>query len=70
MIKAANISEILENTGLSTELRRIANKVIKRERITPEEGLFLYENGEVGFLGSLANHIRQTLHVFQSQLSH
>ncbi|MFM2018512.1 MAG: aminofutalosine synthase MqnE [Bacteroidota bacterium] len=62
MIKAANISEILENTGLSTELRRIANKVIKRERITPEEGLFLYENGEVGFLGSLANHIRQTLH--------
>ena len=62
MIKAANISEILENTGLSTELRRIANKVIKRQRITPEEGLFLYENGEVGFLGSLANHIRQTLH--------
>lgn len=62
MIKAANISEILENTGLSTELRRIANKVINRERITPEEGLFLYENGEVGFLGSLANHIRQTLH--------
>lgn len=62
MIKAANISEILENTGLSTELHRIANKVIKRERITPEEGLFLYENGEVGFLGSLANHIRQTLH--------
>ncbi|MCK6641243.1 MAG: aminofutalosine synthase MqnE [Bacteroidia bacterium] len=62
MIKAANISEILENTGLSTELRRIANKVINRERITPEEGLFLYENGEVGFLGSLANHVRQTLH--------
>lgn len=62
MIKAANISEILENSELATELRRIANKVINRERITPEEGLFLYENGEVGFLGSLANHIRQTLH--------
>lgn len=62
MIKAANISEILENSELATELRRIANKVINRERITPEEGFFLYENGEVGFLGSLANHIRQTLH--------
>jgi aminodeoxyfutalosine synthase len=62
MIKAANISEILDSASLSSELRRIANKVINRERITPQEGLFLYEHGEVGFLGALANHVRQTLH--------
>jgi aminodeoxyfutalosine synthase len=62
MIKAANISEILNDTSLSAELKRIAHKAIKRERITPEEGLHLYEHGEVGFLGAIANHIRQEMH--------
>jgi aminodeoxyfutalosine synthase len=62
MIKAANINEILNDTSLSAELKRIAQKAIKRERITPEEGLHLYEHGEVGFLGAIANHIRQEMH--------
>jgi aminodeoxyfutalosine synthase len=62
MIKAANINEILNDTSLSAELKRIALKAIQRERITPEEGLHLYEHGEVGFLGAIANHIRQEMH--------
>jgi len=39
-------------------LKAIAQKVINEERITPEEGIILYEKGELGFLGSLATLVR------------
>lgn len=41
-------------------LLRIADKLMAGERITFEEGVHLYRHGELGFLGSLANHIRET----------
>ena len=40
----------------------IATKVEKGERITPEEGLYLYENGELAYLGVLANYVREKKH--------
>ena len=40
-------------------LQRIAEKVFASERITPEEGILLYEKGELGFLGKLANQVRE-----------
>ena len=43
-------------------LRAIAEKVQKRERITDEEGLLLFEMGELGFVGALANYVAQDLH--------
>jgi len=36
--------------------------VIQKERISPEEGILLYEKGELAFLGALANHVRERLH--------
>ncbi len=33
------------------ELRRIGEKVIARERITPAEGIILFEKGSLPFLG-------------------
>ncbi len=44
------------------KLQRIADKVFGEERITVEEGILLFEEGELGFLGSLANHIRERKH--------
>jgi aminodeoxyfutalosine synthase len=44
------------------ELRRIAEKILSRERISEEEGIILFERGELGFVGSLANQIRERLH--------
>lgn len=40
-------------------LRSIAEKVLDGKRISAEEGLLLYNEGELGFLGMLANHIRE-----------
>lgn len=37
----------------------IANKVFNKERITSEEGLYLYEKASLGYLGTLANVIRE-----------
>lgn len=37
----------------------IASKVINGERISVEDGLFLFEQASIGYLGSLANYIRE-----------
>lgn len=39
----------------------IAKKVELQQRINPEEGLLLFENGELGFLGMLADQVRARL---------
>lgn len=55
------MNSIINSTG-DSKLREIAHKVFEGIRISPEEGLYLYENGEAGFLGSSANHIREKKH--------
>ena len=40
----------------------IAEKVLNNERITNAECLTLFEKGSLGFVGSLANYIRERLH--------
>lgn len=41
------------------QLARIAQKVFNKERITDEEGLYLYNKASLGYLGTLANFIRE-----------
>lgn len=41
------------------QLARIAQKVFNKERINSEEGLYLYEKASLGYLGSLANFVRE-----------
>ena len=53
---------ILLDKRLPLPLKDIAQKVLKEERVTFEEGVYLYENGELGYLGALANHIRERKH--------
>ena len=59
LINPESIQFILNDASLSDEVKRIGEKVIAAERISPEEGLYLYEHGSLGLLGALANFIRE-----------
>lgn len=50
---------LLKETALSAELKNIAEKILEEERLSPEEGLLLFEKGGLGFLGALANYVRE-----------
>ena len=56
------ISPVTASISLSKELEIISEKIIAGERITDEEGLYLFEKASLPFLGSLANYIREKLH--------
>ncbi|WEK35090.1 MAG: aminofutalosine synthase MqnE [Candidatus Pseudobacter hemicellulosilyticus] len=43
-------------------LRAIAEKIYRKERISPEEGVTLFEKGSLAFVGSLANFVRERMH--------
>ena len=53
---------ILNNKNISKPLLAIAQKVKEKQRITFDEGVYLYEHGELGYLGVLANFIRERKH--------
>ena len=53
---------LLNDPDLLPELKDIANKVLHNQRITFDEGVLLFEKGELGYLGVLANHIREVRH--------
>ncbi|PTQ96803.1 aminodeoxyfutalosine synthase [Mucilaginibacter yixingensis] len=53
---------LLNDPHLAPELKAVAQKVLRSERITFDEGVLLYEKGELGYLGVLANHIRERKH--------
>ena len=57
-----HIDSLLEDKNLSEDLRAIGQKVIDKIRITEEEGLLLFKEADLGFVGALANHIREERH--------
>jgi len=50
---------MITDTELPTDLHSIANKISTGQRINDKEGLLLFEKASLGFVGSLANEIRQ-----------
>ena len=52
----------LISTEKEAGLRTIAGKILDNQRITPEEGLLLFEKGCLSFVGALANYVRERLH--------
>jgi len=57
-----DISQLIKNTSFSPALVRIAEKVEAGHRITEEDGLLLFEEAPLGYLGTLANYIREKKH--------
>ncbi len=54
--------DTLINSTTDPALKTIAQKVKDNQRITDEEGVLLFEKGELAFVGALANFIRERLH--------
>ncbi|MBW4891904.1 aminofutalosine synthase MqnE [Mucilaginibacter sp. HMF5004] len=62
MDTASKLQVLLNDPHLSPELKNIAQKVYNNKRITFDEGVLLYEKGELAYLGTLANYIREKRH--------
>jgi len=62
MMKPLSLAEIFKQNHTDKNLLTIAEKVQHSQRITEAEGLLLFEKGELGFVGALANHIAGNLH--------
>ncbi len=62
MIKNLDLAAVLASSRLSPDMLRIAEKVQERERLTGAEGILLFEQGDPGFVGALANYISGSLH--------
>jgi aminodeoxyfutalosine synthase len=57
-----HIQIMVVTSNLSHGLQQIAEKVKSGQRITDEECMLLFEKGSLGFVGSLANFIKEKLH--------
>lgn len=53
---------ILNNSALHPLLKAIGQKVVASERISDQDALHLFELAEVGFVGTLANFVREQKH--------
>ena len=59
MAENSSFPSALLDAESNVDLRNIGKKVVEFERITPEEGILLYQKGSLGFLGALANFVRE-----------
>lgn len=57
-----NLQILLHSEALSADLKNIAKKVFLNERISFNEGVLLYKEADLGYLGVLANYIREKRH--------
>src|ERR1041385_9198574 len=60
--RPSSIEKILDSAPYSPDLKKIAEKIFHKERISFDEGVLLYKKGETGFVGALANFIREEKH--------
>ena len=56
------IKTLLNDSSINNKLKFIAEKIHNNQRITTDEGLYLYETAELNFLGILANYIKEKRH--------
>ncbi len=54
--------EVLIQREKDEDLKEAGYKIINSKRITPEEGVMLFEKGSLSYLGTLANFVRERLH--------
>jgi len=55
-------SSLIDLPGLDPAFKTIASSIENRQRISPEEGLMLFEKGSLAMLGAMANFIRERAH--------
>ena len=60
----------MKETGISrlvaleknADLKKIGEKILNKERISFEDGVLLFEQGSLSYLGALANWVREDKH--------
>ena len=57
-----SILTLVNQTVKDQQLQAIAYKIAQEERITIEEGIYLFDHAELGYLAILANYIREKKH--------
>ncbi len=61
-MKNHSISSLLDLTIKDSQLLTLSKKVIESNRLSPQEGLYLYQNADLSLLAMLANNIRENRH--------
>jgi aminodeoxyfutalosine synthase len=61
MTNVAPIEKIISEVK-DKQLQQIGEKILSNDRITPEDGLRLFEKGSLSWLGALANFVREKRH--------
>ncbi len=56
------LQQILFSSNVEKPLKDIAEKIINNNRLSQEEGVLLFERGELGYLGAMANYVANNLH--------
>jgi aminodeoxyfutalosine synthase len=56
-----SIEEIIDQVT-DNDLKNIGNKILQHERLTPEEGVILFEKSTLSYAGALANWVRESKH--------
>ncbi|MEY3541831.1 MAG: aminofutalosine synthase MqnE [Bacteroidota bacterium] len=59
---SGHLNNLMQLPGLDSSMKSIAEKIENQIRITPEEGLMLFEKGSLASLGAMANFIRERKH--------
>ncbi|MGY4384325.1 aminodeoxyfutalosine synthase [Pedobacter sp. UYP24] len=62
METTSKLAVIITDQDIPEQHRLIAQKVLSQQRITFNEGVYLYQSAELGYLGTLANYIREQRH--------
>ena len=60
MTSEAQILALINVPNFNSSLKSIAEKVLHQVRISTDDALVLFKEGEIGFLGALANYIRES----------
>ena len=56
------LDRVINDKNFDATLVDIARKVSEGQRVSFDDGVYLYENASLGYLGILANHIREQKH--------
>jgi aminodeoxyfutalosine synthase len=59
MSKPASLEVLLNDPHLSKDHQHLAQKILNEQRISFDEGVFLFEQGSIAYVGALANAVRE-----------
>ncbi len=59
MSSPVSLEVLLNDPNLSNDHRNLAQKILDNQRISFDEGLFLFEHGTIAYVGALANAVRE-----------